>query len=120
MSKEEFLHTHPRMEKTAGLPEELVIVDREDCGKARKYMTTPTIIVDDNVRTEPKKRYFIVFANGGINARSCFHLTTNGGYVTLVDIDKAYKEQFEGTEIIILIPTNIIELNESDYKDWVK
>lgn len=68
---------------------------------------------------KPKKRYFIVFGNGG-RSTACFHITTDGGYVTLEDIDKAYSEQFPGNKGVILVPSNVIELNKSDYKDWTK
>lgn len=121
MNKQDFLHDHPEMEKVAGLPGDVVIVDRKDWELVRERIRLEKGTSLSNIpqAQEPKKRYFIVFGSGGRNATVCFHITTAGGYVTLQDIDKAYTEQFPEFKGLIIVPSNIIELNESDYKDWV-
>ena len=79
---------------------------------------------------EPKKRYFIVFyrlfrVGGGFNYWYA-NVDSEGEYLnygeTTVKIKDRLNEDIEKekSKVESILITNIIELNESDYKDWVK
>ena len=79
---------------------------------------------------KPKKRYFIVFyrlfrVSGGFNYWYA-NVDSEGEYLnygeTTVKIKDRLNEAIEKdkNKIESILITNIIELNESDYKDWVK
>ena len=71
-------------------------------------------ITVDNPKPEPKKRYFIVFY-ASLSKKGRMVFTTNGEYI---QDDKALEFiRYEVEEEPTI--TNIIELNESDYKDWI-
>jgi hypothetical protein len=77
--------------------------------------------------SEPKKRYFIVFYKifGSSDVISHCDVSTDGEYVDGKEISekvlKEFNKRFDGQHVFqSLSITNIIELNESDYKDWVK
>ena len=100
---------------------------KENCKVGFKISTTDRFvdricnefgITDD--KPEPKKRYFIVIVRGIQSTGLALHIETNGEYVTMDAISNAITEQWTGRMDAVLFPANIIELNESDYKDWVK
>ena len=80
------------------------------------------IKIEETVINEvkPTKRYFIVFLQGAMNTGVALHIKTEGNYITMEDIYNAYSCQGKSKSNPVMFPTNIIELNESDYKDWVK
>ena len=73
---------------------------------------------------EKDKRYFIVFYEA-INTitdrkfKGWCGVNTDGSYVSLKEIKKDIKDYHKGFDLKDIMPTNIIELNESDYNDFI-
>lgn len=68
-----------------------------------------------------KKRYFIVFYIGGVGTLTVtgqMNFIVYGGYLERSEVIKQICETTEGLEDAVL--TNIIELSEADYNDWIK
>ena len=98
-----------------------------DVNSKLSIMGKPVIVTDGVINPEPKKRYFIVFYKvfGSSDVISHCDVVTDGEYVDGKEISekvlKGFNEKYGGRHVFqSLTITNIIELNESDYKDWVK
>lgn len=68
-------------------------------------------------------RYFIAFfIASSDNRRMTGNIATKTGgeYLNSVDIRKDIEEEFEEDEARDVVITNIIELSEQDYNDWIK
>lgn len=134
MNERNFLHSHPTKEFDLSLDIDHVIVDRKDWEKAWKYYNTPVKTMLENIIIEspvkPKKRYFIVYyrlirVGGGLNNWHA-NIDTEGEYPSFNDIGTKIKDKLniriekKDHKVGLIIPTSIIELNESDYNDWTK
>ena len=123
----DFLHNHPGDARRLGLDKDHVIVDRDSWEFARACF-------DDSAANaiigKPKKRYFIVFyrlfrVGGGFNV-GYSNVETKGEYLNYKEISVKIKDglnkdiEKDKNKVESILILNIIELNESDYKDWVK
>jgi hypothetical protein len=76
--------------------------------------------IKENIKKETNKRYFIVFYNGNRGSEGSIGnilFDTENGFLSLNTVVKLIKENINLTECVI---TNIIELTEQDYNDWIK
>ena len=72
------------------------------------------------ITPEPKKRNFIVFFhNKATGLHATYNMQTDGGYVRNVKTKSRIVEQFGFRNISEVNITNIIELNDSDFNDWI-
>lgn len=68
---------------------------------------------------ENKSRYFIYFYKGFYENNTFEGVldveSVHGAYINKITIDAQLKNEYGYSEIL---PTNIIEINEQDFKDW--
>lgn len=121
MSRNELMEMYMGMDKKF-LCELLIDVN----GKL-SAMGNPVIVAEETVQPEPKKRYFIVFYKifSDMEVMNDCDVVTDGEYVNKKEIATKvlaeWNKKYNGTVIFRSVFINdIIELNESDYKDWVK
>ena len=65
-------------------------------------------------------RFFLIFYTGILENKStitgCCDITTNGYYLNNKRIVELLKNKNKG--VLSIVPTNIIELSESDFEEW--
>lgn len=67
-----------------------------------------------------KKRYFLAFYKGTTDTGYCegyMDFTTKGGFINKVETHRMIKEKFSNIKDLTI--TNVLELKENDYKDWI-